>query len=168
MTSSTRLVVGLLALLMWSVPALGFQVGEEATVFTLPNLAGEKVSLSDYRGKLVVLELGTTWCPGCRFQNKEMARIDEMFADSQVQVLEVFMQETPETVRDYFKDLELSDAHALIDDGSVQKGYNVYLIPRVVIIDTDGKVLFDAGMTEAKVIEEKLRALLSNSMENAN
>lgn len=161
MTFSIKITATSFALLvLLAAPVFAFQVGEEAAPFSLKNIAGKTVSLSDFGGKLVVLDLGTTWCPGCRFQNKEMASIDELFDDGQVQVLEIFMQETAETVRDYFKGLGLSDRQALLDDGSVQKGYNVYLIPRVLIIDADGKVRFDAGMTESSIIEKKIRELL--------
>jgi len=161
--SSRNLVPLALALtlsLFLTTPTLAFQPGEQAGGFSLQNLAGETVSLSDFKGRLVVLELGTTWCPGCRFQNKEMAKIASLFDRQQVQVLEIFMQETAKNVRGYLEELDLKGDGVLLDDGSVQKGYNVYLIPRVLIIDADGKVRFDAGMTESSIIEKKLRELL--------
>ncbi|WP_158247110.1 TlpA family protein disulfide reductase [Geothermobacter hydrogeniphilus] len=152
-------------LLVPAVSAAAFQPGEAAPNFTLKDLAGRDVSLADLRGQLVVLDLGTTWCPGCRYQNRELAKIDSMFDDSQVRILEIFMRETVETVRGFLKGLDLPEGNALLDDGSVQKGYNVYLIPRVLIIDGQGRVRFDAGLTGADEIETQIRALLAESKE---
>jgi len=154
-----------LLLLLPAPPAAAFQPGEQAPAFTLKDLAGREVSLADFRGQLVVLDLGTTWCPGCRYQNRELAKIDSMFDDNQVRILEIFMRETAETVRGFLKGLDLSEANALLDDGSVQKGYNVYLIPRVLIVDGKGRVRFDAGLTGADEIETKIRTLLAESKE---
>lgn len=148
--------------------AHAFQSGEQVPDFSLPDLAGKTVSLSSYSGQVVVLELGTTWCPGCRFQSAEIGKLAELFAGEEVAVYEIFMQETADTVRSYLEGLELDTAHALLDDGQVQRAYNVYLIPRVLVINGEGKVVFDRGMVEASELETIIRPLLKEHSEGTD
>jgi len=51
--------------------------GDLAPEFTLPDLAGRPVSLSDYRGRTVVLDFWATWCPPCVFQVPELNRLSK-------------------------------------------------------------------------------------------
>jgi peroxiredoxin len=140
--------------------AHAFQPGEKAPDFSLPNLEGKTVSLSSYSGQVVVLELGTTWCPGCRFQSEEIGKLVELFAGERVAIYEIFMQETADTVRSYLGEMGLGTGHALLDDGQVQRAYNIYLIPRVLVVDASGKVVFDRGMVKAVELEAVVRSLL--------
>ena len=52
----------------------GIQIGEPAPAFTLPNLAGETVSLSDHKGKVVVLEWFNPGCPFVKQAHEDGAR----------------------------------------------------------------------------------------------
>jgi peroxiredoxin len=136
-----------LSLLFIASTAVAIEVGATAPDFKLPNLDGKEVSLSDFKGKVIILKLATTWCPTCKQQSQEIQSANNFLRDNNVAVIEVFLQDSEKMVREYLKGekYEMPFA-ALLDDGRALKAYNVYLIPRVVIIDQDFKVRRDGSL----------------------
>lgn len=128
------------------VKALAVKTGEVAPDFKLQALVGEDVSLSDFKGRLVLLKLATTWCPTCRQLSTEIKKIDSFLKEQDAVVLEVFVQDSMSTIKKYLGDYEAPMTfHALLDDGQVYEAYNVYLIPRFLVIDEDQVVRFDSS-----------------------
>jgi peroxiredoxin len=113
------------------------QLGVPAPDFTLKNVDGEFVSLSDYLGTPVMINFWTTWCLSC---TTEMPLIDEyakVYADELV-VLAVNAGEQKEDVRDF---IEAEDFHMvfLMDpSNSVEAKYFVYGYPASIFIDDEG------------------------------
>ena len=50
-------------------------IEQEASPFTLKDLKGEEIKLSDYKGKFVLLVFGTTWCPYCRIEIPNLKKV---------------------------------------------------------------------------------------------
>lgn len=131
---------------LYAAPAGALQAGEAAPDFTLKSIEGETVSLSDFKGRLVFLKLATTWCPTCKQLSGEIGKVVDLLNKNNVAFLEVFVQDTEETVKKYINQGDLPETfHALLDDGSAYEAYNVYLIPRLLVIDPDQKVVFDSA-----------------------
>lgn len=146
------LLTGLsLFLIAGSVAAI--EIGAVAPDFKLPNLDGKQVSLTDYKGQIIVLKLATTWCPTCKQQSEEIQSAGNFLRNNNVAVVEVFLQDSEKMVREYLKG-EKYDMNfvALLDDGQALKAYNVYLIPRMVIIDQDFKVRRDGNLLSDREI----------------
>lgn len=140
-------LLALLSLFLVVGTAVAIEVGATAPDFKLPNLEGKQVSLSDYKGQIILLKLATTWCPTCKQQSQEIQSASSFLRDNNVAVIEVFLQDSEKMVREYLK----GEKHempfaALLDDGRALKAYNVYLIPRLVIIDQDFKVRRDGSL----------------------
>jgi peroxiredoxin len=121
--------------------------------FTLADLDGKKISLSDYRGKVVILKLGTTWCPGCRDQDKELQKIDDVIKEAGITLIQVFLDDPVEAVRDYQQEFAMkSPVVVLLGDERLQRDYSVYSIPRLLILSAEQKILSDAtGMTAQQI-----------------
>ena len=135
-----------LAVVSVAVPAVAFNAGEPAPDFTLKSLSGEKVSLSDFKGQVVLLKLATTWCPTCKQLSGEIGKIGEQLKQSDVVFLEIFVQDSEKMVADYIEDKPFPMVfHPLLDDGQAYKAYNVYLIPRLLVIDAEQVVRFDSA-----------------------
>ena len=138
----------LLLALFCTAPTLGFAIeaGEPAPDFELKSLTGEDVSLSDFKGSLVLLKLATTWCPTCKLLSAEIRKVGPFLKEQNVVVLEVFVQDSKEAILEYLGNHEPPMAfHALLDDGQAYEAYNVYLIPRFLVIDKDQVVRFDSS-----------------------
>ena len=141
------LCVVLLALFcLVPIAALAVATGETAPDFKLQDMTGEDVSLSDFKGRLVLLKLATTWCSTCKQLSAEIKKIGEFLKEQDVVILEVFVQDSEKTIKKYLGDHQPPMTfHALLDDGQAYKAYNVYLIPRFLLIDEEQVVRFDSS-----------------------
>ncbi|MGE4542694.1 MAG: TlpA family protein disulfide reductase [Pedobacter sp.] len=137
-----------------TTPALcQLPAGDIAPDFKLQNIAGKTIRLKDFQGSLVVLAIGTTWCPGCKAQLSELSQIKQFLDDNRIPVVDVFVQEPAKTVRNYLKDKKLPTSfEALLDDGQVHRAYRVYPIPRLLILDRSGRIVQDTlGLDGAEI-----------------
>lgn len=141
----------------------GGSVGAQGD-FTLPNLAGQSISLSDFRGKkVVILDFWATWCGPCRASLPALARLREEYGPKGLEVLSIDLREDPDTITNYLESESLS-LHVLLDkDGSVANAYGVRGIPSMFVIDKQGNmsqkfVGYSAGMEEK--LEELIKSLL--------
>ena len=138
----------LLVLFFCLVPVVGFSgdVGMQAPDFKLKALDGQEVSLSDFKGRLVLLKLGTTWCPTCKQMMSEIKKIGDFLQEKDVVVLDVFVQDSEKMIKKYLGDSKLPMTfHALLDDGQAYEAYNVYLIPRLLVVDAEQVIRFDSA-----------------------
>ncbi|AMV73905.1 hypothetical protein JCM30471_23250 [Desulfuromonas carbonis] len=156
-----RLVPLLMLVLVCSaLPAVAVETGALAPDFSLQTLDGRTVRLSEFKGKPILLKLATTWCPTCRQQSQEILAVADDLKQYQVEVVEVFIQDSPQMVEDYLKELPYPISHvALLDDGSVYKAYSVFVIPRTILIDRDFKVRRDGNLMPASELKAALAAL---------
>ena len=113
-----------------------------APEFTLPQLDGKLVSLSDLRGRVVVMEFWATWCGPCRFSLPSLEVIGKRYRDQGVTVLLVNQGESAQQVRRWAKQRFTSPI--LLDENSrVGHGYGVRGMPRLVIVDQRGRVVYE-------------------------
>ena len=126
--------------------AVAIEPGTLAPGFTLKSLQGQDVSLADFKGKLVLLKLATTWCPTCKQLSAEIDKVGELLKEKDVVVLEVFVQDSEAMVEKYLGDAKPPMTfHALLDDGQAYEAYSVYLIPRLLLIDAQQIVRFESA-----------------------
>jgi peroxiredoxin len=133
---------------VWAV-----EIGAAPPDIQLKDVAGQDFRLSDHRGELIILKLATTWCPTCRQQSAEFHEMAAFLKEKNIRIVEVFLQDSEKMVRDYLASEQFeSPFNAMIDDGQALKAYNVYLIPRVLLIDRDFRVLRDGNILTAEQI----------------
>ncbi|MCC7541031.1 MAG: TlpA family protein disulfide reductase [Deltaproteobacteria bacterium] len=142
-------------------------VGEPAPDFSLPIAAGDdgasRVRLSDLRGRTVVLEFWATWCPPCRGQMPEMARLRRETRSRPVDVIGINVE--PGLAFGVIADRARAwrgDYLHLRDDGDVALAYRVESLPTVVLIDPDGIV---AAVHRGPASIRELRALVASAAE---
>ena len=155
----------LIALLFVPVSAGALEVGKPAPAFKLQDLTGKTVSLADFKGRVVVLKLATTWCPSCKVLSRELASLGGFFKERDVVVLEVFVQDTPEMVKEALAGQAFPMTHhALLDDEQVYREYGVYLIPRLLVIDRKQVVRFDNGNAANVIPATEIRKLVEGAL----
>jgi peroxiredoxin len=116
----------------------------EAPDFTLPDVAGKKSRLKDYRGKVVFLNFFATWCAPCRDEMPAMERLYRTYKDKGLMVLAVDIREGGNDVRAFTQELKLSFPALLDEDGSVAHAYGIRPVPATYLIGRDGKILWRA------------------------
>ncbi|WP_246001351.1 peroxiredoxin family protein [Oceanobacillus piezotolerans] len=138
----------------------GLEVGNQAPDFELESLTGEKVTLSDYRGKAVMLNFWATWCPPCR---DEMPDMQNFYDQNDVVVLAVNLTDTEikkSNVQKFKDEFSLSFPIALDVEGSVALQYRISPIPTTYMIDPEGKITYKGyGAMTYEAMVEKLSAM---------
>ncbi|RLB69857.1 MAG: TlpA family protein disulfide reductase [Deltaproteobacteria bacterium] len=113
-----------------------------AADFTLTNMQGEQVSLSQYRGKVVILNFWATWCPPCREEMPSMERLYQKYKDQGLVILAVSADENgKKAVSQFLQKTPYSFPILLDSDNIAQNAYGVFRFPESFIIDRNGMVV---------------------------
>ena len=119
-----------------------YQKGNPAPDFSLPNLEGTMVSLADYKGKVVLLNIWATWCPPCV---EEMPSMDKLFRALNKQGLEILAVSIDasglKAVGPFMKKHKLSFPALIDPNGTTQSLYRTTGIPESIIIDKKGIIV---------------------------
>jgi len=107
--------------------------------FAVPDVAGRAVRLSALRGKVVVLNLWTTWCPPCRDEMPSLERLHARLRDRNFALLAVSEdEEGRRTVEPFLKEMSLSFPVLIDPEHQVGDRYGVWGYPETFIIDRNG------------------------------
>jgi peroxiredoxin len=110
--------------------------------FSVPDLAGQTVRLSALRGKVVLLNLWTTWCPPCRDEMPSMERLHQQLRGRDFQLLAVSQDEDGRRVVEPFvRDMKLSFPVLVDPEHQVGERYGVWGYPETFLIDREGRIV---------------------------
>lgn len=128
-------------------------VGKPAPKFTLKDLNGKDVSLSDYEGKIVLINFWATWCGYC---DKEMPDLEKLNKENDdIVVLAVNVRESNDIVEKYIKEGKYTFPVVLDESGDVSTQYLVSAFPTTYFVDKEGILLgaVPGMMTSAQMNE---------------
>jgi len=161
-----RITIAAAALLLFSLPLLssqempeglskaermfyqaGFGVPKKeisAPDFTLKNLDGREVSLSDYRGQVVLINLWASWCPPCRREMPSMQALYDRFSRDDFTILAVAApnppRETREKIETFVSDGGFTFPILLDTSRSVYSNYGTGSVPTTWIVSPEGNL----------------------------
>ncbi len=128
--------------------ATGYRIGEIAPDFTLRSLDGQTVSLSQFRGSVVILDFWASWCGPCRATLPALHALWREVADRGVVFMGVSLDRSERAAAGYLDASALGGMLALWDSlaaaQAVAANYGARAIPRTVVIDRRGIVRFNA------------------------
>ncbi|MCK6600811.1 MAG: TlpA family protein disulfide reductase [Bacteroidetes bacterium] len=102
----------------------------------LKTLAGEKVLLSDFKGKVIFLNLWATWCPPCKMELPSIEKLTEQGLDVKFLLVS---NESADEVTSFFKPID-SRLPAFLAEGEYPSDFMTEGIPATYIIDKEGKL----------------------------
>jgi thiol-disulfide isomerase/thioredoxin len=108
----------------------------------LRDLSGERRTLADYRGRVVLVNFWATWCEFCKDEVASMKRLQEHLAGRPLAILMVNYGESPTRARAYAKGLT-ADVRVLLDpEQDTARAWKVRVIPSSFVVDTRGQVRY--------------------------
>jgi Tol biopolymer transport system component/thiol-disulfide isomerase/thioredoxin len=138
-------------------------IGKPAPSFTLQDLSGKQVSVSDFRGKVVLLDFWATWCPPCVKAVPHLEALYTKYRDEGLVIIGLNDEADHTKVSQFAKD---QISYTVLLDANKQFGeYGIQGIPTLFYIDRKGNVRYrEIGFSEGKEseIETRIKELLSS------
>ncbi|MDX1638465.1 MAG: TlpA disulfide reductase family protein [Balneolaceae bacterium] len=138
-----------------------------ATDFTVDLVNGETFTLSEQKGKVVLMNIWATWCAPCADEMPDFIDLYEKYRDDGLVILGVSIDEQGRSVVKPFMEKFDVTYPVVIDDGTIMDKYGPTMgIPTTYIIDKQGTLkYFSVGALTKKELEPRLRELLGNRVE---
>jgi peroxiredoxin len=151
-----KIALALLTAFTFATAAFAVEIGKPAPDFTGTDINGKTIKLSDYKGKIVVIESYNSDCPFCHnhYASGAMQELQKDLAAKGVVWLIVdsvgknnFSYRTPEQAQKEWTDLKIA-ATAWLDDhtGVIGHLYEMKTTPHCFVVDTDGTLVYDGAI----------------------
>jgi peroxiredoxin len=139
--------------------------GKRAPDFSLRTVEGKKVSLSDYKGKAVLINFWATWCAPCKIEMPWLVALRKQYAPQGFEILGVSEDEagTPRTKLAKFGQEEGLNYPLLVGDDAVSRKYGgVEFLPTSYFVGRDGKIVAEtAGLVSKDEVEASIKKALA-------
>ncbi len=117
--------------------------GDRAPEFTLPAPNGRSISLSDFRGKVVMVHFWATWCPPCVEELPTLAKLNQSLAGQDFEMFAVSVDEGgADAVTSFLHQNNLNVPVLLDTDHAISSKYGTYKFPETYILDRAGIVRY--------------------------
>ncbi|MBS1252411.1 MAG: Thiol-disulfide oxidoreductase ResA [Anaerolineales bacterium] len=138
-------------------------VGNAAPAFTLKNVEGERVSLSDFKGRPVLINFWATWCGPCRYEMPIIEEMYQKYQDKGFVVLAVDVEESITVVRSFANSMGLTFPLLLDYKGDVSDNiYRIRAFPTSYFIGRDGQITaMHRGMMNQQVMQRYMDQVLA-------
>lgn len=137
-------------------------IGYPAPNFTLSDLDRKKVNLSDYKGKVILLDFWATWCPPCKESIPYLETLYQRYKDKGFVVIGISFDEDIETVK-RFKERYNMTYPILMGEDWIKNDYGITGVPETFTIDRKGilkshRVGFNESLVA--IMDEEIKGLL--------
>ena len=134
--------------------------GDQAPEFRLSTVDGKQISLSDFRGKIVMVHFWATWCPPCVEEIPTLERVYRSFLGKDFELLAVNVDEGGAEAVTSFMQRNRLTLHVLLNPGgSVAKSYGTFKLPETYILDRNGIVRYKVIGPANWSVPENLKAI---------
>jgi len=117
-------------------------MGETAPDFTLKTMQGKEVTLSELRGKVVLVNFWATWCPPCRQEMPSMEKLYQHLKGRDFEMLAINVEENgPATVEKFLEEKSHGFPILFDTDAQAQRRYDVSKYPETFVVDRNGVVV---------------------------
>ena len=158
--------------------ALGFTIGsftaaaergsEPAPVLDGPRLGGGSLSLSDYDGKVVVVNMWASWCGPCRREQPDLERVWRAYRDRDVQFLGLNVRDQEAAARAYQDEFDVTYPSFFDTSSRLAAALRAQVLPTTYVIDREGRIAFRlAGTVDEMLLREVLDSLLTPAPEGS-
>lgn len=130
--------------------------------FTLTQLNGEQLTLSSYRGKVVLLDFWATWCVPCREEIPRFVELQNKYSERGLQIIGVSMDDSVDPVRAFAQQFHMNYPVVLGNAKLGEEYGGVLGLPIAFLLDQDGRIVKKhIGATAIDVFDREIAPLLS-------
>jgi thiol-disulfide isomerase/thioredoxin len=138
--------------------AADLYLGGPAPDFWFETAEGQSTSLSDFKGKIVLINFWATWCTYCRMQMPYIEQIYEEWSGEELVVLAINVGESPEDVTSFMQSQGFTHPVLLDSEGQVATRYGASALPATIFIDKEGLIQY--GVAGAFSSVEEIESIL--------
>jgi thiol-disulfide isomerase/thioredoxin len=131
--------------------------------FTLKDAENREISLSQYKGKVLVIDFWATWCGPCKVEIPHFVEFQEKYGKAGLQIVGISVDDTADKLAPYIRDMKMNyPVLQGLNHDDVQDAYGPIVgIPVSVVISRDGKICAThTGLTGKDVFEREIKSLL--------
>ena len=132
-----------------------------APPFTVTDLQGQKLTLADYRGKVVLLDFWATWCAPCLGEIPDFVEMQQKYGPQGLQVIGISMDDSAKPVRAFYEQQKMNYPVAVGDAKLADQYGGMMGLPITFVIDREGRIAKKfVGATDPARIEQEVVAAL--------
>ena len=135
---------------------------KKAPTFVLSDANGSPVRLTDYKGKVVVLDFWATWCTGCKVEIPWFMEFQAKYKSQGLETIGLAMDDEGwKKVRPYIEEHPFNYPIVAGDPAALAKTFNITGLPLTILIDRGGRIVdVHAGMVDKDAWEQEVRSVL--------
>ena len=141
----TVLIIALLAYTLWNglsgkggIETPSQLVGQPAPEFTLESFTGQKVSLSDFRGKTLLVNFWASWCHPCREEAPALEKAYMSLSHKQVEFIGINVLDDRKSAEEYIKSFGGTFVNIYDPENSIHLDYGVAGVPETFFVNPEG------------------------------
>lgn len=164
-----KLLAAICAMVLLALPVVSLAMpvkGQPAPPFQVVTTSGQKLSLANYRGSVLVIEFFATWCGGCKDSLPHLASLQKQFGGQGLHILglNVGQGDTLEDVRKFVVKKKIGYPVAMANEDLVYDDYGIRMVPTLLVINKKGILVekltgFNEGIR--KMLETTVRKLVA-------
>jgi thiol-disulfide isomerase/thioredoxin len=115
--------------------------GKLAPELQVTDIQGKAISLAELKGKTVLLDFWTTWCPPCQADAPSINKLNQKYGDKNLAIVGISVSEEREIVEKYLKKHLHSYPVVLSSENEMPRPYQIGVFPTYLIISPDGTLI---------------------------